>query len=151
MEPCINYLFLGSLWNAARRPGGHNCFLWPPQPLLLPLSEIFYRIVKWSTEVGTPRMMLGRRRLTTGVLDSGRDVYRNPVKVSDEMTGAVNKVRVRGIQTMGTPWDTDPLNHWLVISFTHSPYKLKDTTCDELSPQKLDKKYQLRSSDWLWT
>ena len=47
--------------------------------------------------------MLGQRRLTTGVFDSERDVYRNPVKVSDKMTGAVNKVRVRGIQTMGTP------------------------------------------------
>ena len=52
--------------------------------------------MKWFTEEGTPRTMLGQRRLTTGVFDSERDVYRNPVRVSDGMTGVVNKVRVRG-------------------------------------------------------
>ena len=56
-----------------------------------------------STEAETPRMMLGRRRPTTGVLDSGRNVYRNPVKVSDEMTGAVNKVRARGYRQWVLP------------------------------------------------
>ena len=43
------------------------------------------------------------------------------MKVSDEMTGAVDKVRV---QTMGAPWDTDSQNYWLV-TFAYSPYKLK--------------------------
>ena len=64
--------------------------------MLLPSSEIFNRIVKWFTEAGTPRTMLGRMRLTTGVFDSGRDVYRNPVRVSEGITGVVNKAKVRG-------------------------------------------------------
>ena len=157
MEACINYLFLPPLWHATRRPCGYNCYPLAQHLSLVPSSKIFDRIVEGSCKCGIVHWSRNPED------DAGKEEanYRSPwfwkkcLQKSSygewRYDRSCGHSEIEGIQTRGAPWDTDPLNHWLVISFAHLPYKLKDTTCDELPPQKLDRKWRLRLSGWLWT